>query len=136
MFKNTKTCISWEQNIISLQNKKILNLCFRWHILRSYHFVAEVTFKNLSAVDELLYSSRNIEAVQEQMIQIDKFKMPMEVHKEYNSLLPLEMREIQIRNGLMMVMRTCYHSWAKSITGLKEEMHSLKEEQPLVRIQM
>ena len=24
--------------------KKILNLRFRWHILRSYHFVAEVTF--------------------------------------------------------------------------------------------
>ena len=25
--------------------KKILNLCLRWHILQSYHFVAEVTFK-------------------------------------------------------------------------------------------
>ena len=25
--------------------KKILNLCLRWHILRSYQFVAEVTFK-------------------------------------------------------------------------------------------
>ena len=24
--------------------KKILNLCFRWYILRSYSFVAEVTF--------------------------------------------------------------------------------------------
>ena len=28
-----------------LRNKKILNLCLRWHILRSYHFVAEVTLK-------------------------------------------------------------------------------------------
>ena len=38
--------------------------------------------KNLSAVDELLHSSRNVEAVQEQMIQIDdKFKMLMIVHK-------------------------------------------------------
>ena len=45
MVKNTKTWISWEQNIIFLRNKKILNLCFWWHILRSYHFVAEVTFK-------------------------------------------------------------------------------------------
>ena len=45
MVKNTKTWISWERNIIFLQNKKILNLCFGWHILRSYHFVAEVTFK-------------------------------------------------------------------------------------------
>ena len=46
--KNTKTWISWEQNIIFLRNKKILNLCLRWHILRSYRFVAEVTFKNLA----------------------------------------------------------------------------------------
>ena len=43
--KNTKTWISWKQNIIFLQNKKILNLCLRWHILRSYRFLAEVTFK-------------------------------------------------------------------------------------------
>ena len=43
--KNTKTWISWEQNITFLQNKKILIMCLRWHILRSYCFVAEVTFK-------------------------------------------------------------------------------------------
>ena len=48
MVKNTKAWISWEQNIFFLQNKRILNLCFRWHILRSYCFVAEVTFKLLS----------------------------------------------------------------------------------------
>ena len=42
MVKNTKTWISWERNIIILRNKKILNLCFRWHTLRSYRFVAEV----------------------------------------------------------------------------------------------
>ena len=46
MVKSTKTGISSEWNIIFLQKKKILNLCFRWHILRSYHFVAEVTFKH------------------------------------------------------------------------------------------
>ena len=45
MVKYTKTWISWERNIIFLRNKKILNLCLRWHILRSYRFVAEVTFK-------------------------------------------------------------------------------------------
>ena len=45
MVKNTKTWISWERNIIFLRNKKILNLCFRWHILRSCRFVVEVTFK-------------------------------------------------------------------------------------------
>ena len=45
MVKNTKTWISWEPNIIFLQNKKILNLWFRLHILRSYCFVADVIFK-------------------------------------------------------------------------------------------
>ena len=45
MAKNIKTSISWEQNTIFPRNEKILNLCLRWHILRSYHFVAEVTFK-------------------------------------------------------------------------------------------
>ena len=44
MVKNTKTWISRERKIIFLRNKKILKLCLRWHILRSYHFVAEVTF--------------------------------------------------------------------------------------------
>ena len=53
MVKNMKTWISWERNIIYLPNKKILNLCFRWHILRSYHFVAEVTFK----LDALLHKT-------------------------------------------------------------------------------
>ena len=42
--KNTKTWISWERNITFLQNKKILNLCLRWNVLRSYRFVVEVTF--------------------------------------------------------------------------------------------
>ena len=45
--KNTKTWISLEQKITFLLNKKILNLCLRWHIFRSYCFVAEVTFKNM-----------------------------------------------------------------------------------------
>ena len=43
--KNTKTWISWGRNIIFRRNKKILNLCLKWDILRSYRFVAEVTFK-------------------------------------------------------------------------------------------
>ena len=45
MVKTAKTWISWEQNIIFLQKKKILSLCLRWWILRSEHFVVEVTFK-------------------------------------------------------------------------------------------
>ena len=39
----TKTWISREWNITFLQNKKILNMCLRWHILRG-NFVVEVTF--------------------------------------------------------------------------------------------
>ena len=33
------------KNITFLQNKQIPNMCLRWHFLRSYHFVAERTFK-------------------------------------------------------------------------------------------
>ena len=40
MVKNTKTWISRERNITFLWN-----MCLRWHILRSYRFVVEVTFK-------------------------------------------------------------------------------------------
>ena len=47
MIKNTKTWISWERKIIFLRNKEILNLCLRWHISRSYSFVAEVNLKVL-----------------------------------------------------------------------------------------
>ena len=48
MVKNTKTWISWKQNIIFLQNKKILNLCLKWHILRGYRFLAELTVGRLA----------------------------------------------------------------------------------------
>ena len=45
-------------------------------------------------MDELLYSVRNVEAVREQMLQIDgTFKILIEVHREYNSLLPIEMQD-------------------------------------------
>ena len=46
VFKTTKTWIFWEQNITFLQNKKVLNLCLRWHILRNYCFLVEVIFNN------------------------------------------------------------------------------------------
>ena len=45
--KNTKTWISWVGNAPLLQNKNILNLRLRWHILRSYCFGIEVTFKSI-----------------------------------------------------------------------------------------
>ena len=49
MIKNTKTRISWERNIAFLRSKKI-NLCLRWHILRSYCFAAEIIFKKALTV--------------------------------------------------------------------------------------
>ena len=51
MVKTSKPWISWEPTTTFLRNKKICNLCLRWHILRSYRLVAEVTFntgRNLS----------------------------------------------------------------------------------------
>ena len=54
--KNTKTWISWERNITFPRDKKTLNLCLRWHVLKSYRFAAEVTFKvdllNVITLDE------------------------------------------------------------------------------------
>ena len=35
MVKNTKIWISWERNMTILWNKKILNLCLKWNILKS-----------------------------------------------------------------------------------------------------
>ena len=54
MVKNTKTWITWEWNITFLQNKKIRNLCLRWHILRSYSFVGEVIFNQCYQVTKQL----------------------------------------------------------------------------------
>ena len=45
MVKDTKPWIFWERDITFLRHKKVLNLCLRWHILKVYYFVVEVTFK-------------------------------------------------------------------------------------------
>ena len=47
--KNIKFWMSQERNITFLWNKRILNMCLRWYILRSHRFVAEVTFKYQNA---------------------------------------------------------------------------------------
>ena len=47
MFTNTKKWISWERDLTFLQNKNVFNLCLRWHILREYGFVVDVTFKSM-----------------------------------------------------------------------------------------
>ena len=46
--------------MIFLQNKKILNLCFRWHILRSYSFIVEVTFNLPSFVTLSIKNPSNV----------------------------------------------------------------------------
>ena len=47
-----------------------------------------------NAVNDLLYSPRNVEVVREQMLQADDlFQMVTEVHKEYNALLPVEQQD-------------------------------------------
>ena len=58
LVKNTRTWISWKRNIILLWNKKLLNLCLRWHILRKYRFLAEVTFK--VPEHDYIFSNRNL----------------------------------------------------------------------------
>ena len=46
MVKNTKSWTSRERNITFLWSKNILNLCLRWHIFRSFCFVAEASFNS------------------------------------------------------------------------------------------
>ena len=47
-----------------------------------------------NAVNDLLYSPRDVEVVREQMLQVDDLlKMVIEVNKEYNALLPVEQQE-------------------------------------------
>ena len=60
MVRNTKTWTSWEQNITFLQNKIILNLCHRLHILRSYNFVAEETIKPWNTESKIWTSAGHI----------------------------------------------------------------------------
>ena len=63
-------------------------------VRREKKMVRRKIIRKSSTVDSLLYSSRNVETVREQMLQIDDmFKQVMDVHKEYNSLLPLEAQE-------------------------------------------
>ena len=82
-------------------------------------------------MDEVLHSVRNVEAVREQMLQIDGvFKMLIEVHREYNSLLPLEMQEqdedwFDDIDEKMMSFKNKIYNWIKDIQhGRKEQLSS------------
>ena len=52
MVENTKTWISWERNITFPQNKKILNMCLKYDILRNYWFVVDIILKFSSTGDK------------------------------------------------------------------------------------
>ena len=57
LVENTKNWMSWKLNILFPRNKKILNLCLRWHIFRSYCFLAEVIFKvKVKSADFIQYN--------------------------------------------------------------------------------
>ena len=47
MVKNTKLEYLENGTQLFYEIKKIINLYLRWHVLRSYCFVAEVTFKKI-----------------------------------------------------------------------------------------
>ena len=74
-----------------------------------------------SVVDSLLYFSRNVETVREQMLQInDIFKQLMDVHKEYNSLLPLEAQEDDKKwfddiDADILVFKQKIHNWIREV---------------------
>ena len=55
--KIQKSLISWEEpNLTFLTNKKILNMCLKWHTLRCYNFAVTATFKprkNLAKIGEM-----------------------------------------------------------------------------------
>ena len=73
--------------------------------------------KKSSAVDGPLYLVRNVEAVREQMLQIDGvFQMSIEVHRENNSSLPLEMQE-QDEDWFDDIDEKLCHSKIRSTTG-------------------
>ena len=43
--------LEYLENGTFLRNKKVLKLCLRQHILRTYSFVMEVTYNNISTRD-------------------------------------------------------------------------------------
>ena len=76
--KNTKKWIYWEPSLNFLQNKKIRNMCLKWHILRSSRFVAEVTFNCLTTIQNIrwqrkLRSLRVLYLIREMLLKVNYF---------------------------------------------------------------
>ena len=102
MVENRKTWIFWEWNIILLCNKKNFNMCLKWHILRSYHFVVEVTFKKIILAwikANLLENPFNIAKIQEfKLLILQHFKNVITPKPAWNSqwslILPRNLNQI------------------------------------------
>ena len=81
---------------------------------------------------ELLYSVKNVEAVRKQMLQIDgMFKTLIEVHREYNSLLSLEMQEpdedwFDEIDEKMISFKNTIHNWIRDVEHKGKERLSSK----------
>ena len=93
MLKNTKTWISWEWNITFLLNKQILNLYLRWHILRSYHFVDEISNDNPSLKDEI----NNLKETVIKYLQEENQKLQQKFNKLEGKIVKLE----QVQNSYL-----------------------------------
>ena len=74
-----------------------------------------------NAVNDLLYSPRNVELVREQKFQVDDlFKMVTEVHKEYNALLPVEQQDkdedwLEETDASMLQFKQKIHGWIRNV---------------------
>ena len=74
-----------------------------------------------NAVNELLYSPRNVEVVREQILQVDDlFKTVTGMHKEYNALLPVEQQDtvedwFDEINASMLQFKQKIHGWIKDV---------------------
>ena len=74
----------------------------------------------------MLNSSRNVETVREKILQIDDmFKQLMDVHKEYNFLLPLEAQEDDEKwfddiDADMLVFKQKIYNWIREAEQEKD----------------
>ena len=99
--------IYWEWNITFLLNKKILNLCLRWHILRSYCFAVEVTFQ--ACVRYFLFYFIFFHL----MIGLQKLRKTLFIWSKSS----FHSRDIQIfvlpSSPLFLPIGHCYRRWSK-----------------------
>ena len=94
--------------------------------------IPDITIKRKKETSVQVNQKINVEAVKEQMLQADGvFKMLIEVQREYNSLMPLEMQE-QDENWFddidekMMSFKYKIHNWIRDAEHERKERLSSK----------